>query len=157
MKALFAIKEIRIDLILSIVITIIISLLLVNYNKTGSICSNYGTYVSLSSTLLGFLITAYAILITFPESYKIKLLKKSPLFPKIYDTFIYTIYVIIVFFLVSLAGFIFDVQDLIFCIIVLFFLIYSIICVIRTIRILRQLTNLYLTPKDDEPDDPVSS
>jgi hypothetical protein len=153
MKDLYAIKEIRNDLILSIVITIVISILMVIYNKTGSICSNYGTYVSLSSTLLGFLITAYAILIAFPESYKIKLLKKSPLFPKIYDTFIYTIYIIIVFFLVSLSGFIFDIKESIFCIIVLFFLIYSIICVIRTIKILRQLTNVYLTSHDDTQDE----
>lgn len=149
MKTLFAIREIQIDFIVSIILTAIISFLICNQNKIGSINTNFGTFVSLSSTLLGFLITAYAILITFPESYKIKLLKRNPLFQKLYETFIFTIYVLIVLFLVSLIGLIFDVKNEIFCIVVIFFLIYSIVCVVRTIKILRQLTTLYLSTQED--------
>lgn len=143
MNRLFKIKEIQADLIIAIVITISFFLYLLLSGKSGIICSKYDIYLSLSATFLGFLITAYAILITFPDSYKIRLLKKHEDFPTLFDAFILGIYILIIQFVLSFIGFIFEISNEFFCLLVLFTLIYSVIFVMRIVWILKKLTNIF--------------
>lgn len=143
MANIFKIKEMKIDFILSVLFTILIFIYLIVTGKSEAICSKYDVYISLSATFLGFLITAYAILITFPDSYKIRLLKKHEDFSTFFDAFILGIYVLILQFILSFIGFIFGISNEWFCLIVLFTLIYSVIFVLRIVWILKKLTTVF--------------
>jgi hypothetical protein len=143
MTSLFKIKEIRTDFFISILLTALFFIYLVYSGKSEIICSKYDIYLSLSATFLGFLITAYAILITFPDSYKIRLLKKHEDFPTLFEAFILGIYILIALFILSFIGFIFEISGAFFCLIVLFTLVYSIIFVMRIVWILKKLTNIF--------------
>jgi hypothetical protein len=101
MTNLFKIQEIKTDFFLSLVLTALFFMYLLSSEKSGIICSKYDIYLSLSATFLGFLITAYAILIAFPDSYKIRLLKKHEDFPTLFDAFIFGIYILISLFILS--------------------------------------------------------
>ncbi len=145
MKNVLQIKETRNDLILSLLLTGVVSYYLHTYQKSAIICSNYAAFVSLSATFLGFLITAYAILITFPESGKIRLLKEHKLYPSLFDAFLYGINVLIMYFVASLIGFILGISSFIFCIVTSFLLIYSVVWVLRIVWILRKMTQVYFS------------
>jgi len=149
MIKLLKIREIKFDLIISIIVTISLFLYLCSVGKIDIIGTKYDVYVSLSATFLGFLITAYAILITFPDSYKIRLLKKHEDFPRLFDAFILGIYVLIVQFVLSFLGFIFSISNIWFILIVLFTLVYSVIFVLRIVWILKKLTNVFHSTLED--------
>lgn len=147
MKGILRIEEVRSALIISVVIL----LLLIIYTHIYSlenvvaihIASNYGTFISLSSTLLGFLITAYTILIAFPENYKISILRQHRLYPILYEVFHFTAMLLLAFLITSIIGLVLGVSNIIYSYFLIFILIFSLFLVFRVIWILKQVTDSY--------------
>ena len=136
-------REIQTDFFISVLLTALVVFFSFSPEKVTAICSKYDVYVSLSATFLGFLITAYAILITFPGSYKIKIVKSHRDYPFLFDAFILGILVMIILFVISFIGYLFGISSDIFCIIVTFFLVYSFVFVLRIVWILKKMTDIY--------------
>lgn len=141
MKNQFKIKEIKFDLIISI---IFFSVLIAYTHYTGqtslsNFSLHYDALISLSSTLLGFLITALAILITLPSTETIEKFKRHTMFPMLFGTFLLTIYIFLIFLILSLIALLLLPNNLILSWILIFFLIYSMISFMRILWILKNI------------------
>ena len=142
--SIFKIREVKTNLILSLVLAFALWYFMLGSNKFDIIFKNYGDFASLSATLLGFIITSYTILITFPENNKIKFMKKHEIYPMLFSMFLLTIYLLLFLFILSLFGLLVEFSNPIYIFLVLYVLVLSILCFITTIWILKELTNLYL-------------
>jgi hypothetical protein len=147
MRKIFKIDEVKSALVISIVLTL---LLIVYINMHCSedvvamhIADNYGTFISLSATLLGFLITAYTILIAFPENYKIAILRQHKLYPILYEVFHFTAMLLLAFLITSIIGLVLGVSSIIFSYFMILILIFSLFLVFRVMWILKQVTDSY--------------
>jgi len=144
------IKEIQKCLAVTVVI-FLTTIGIIYYSQDLTIsdtCRDYGTYLSVSSTLLGFLITTLAIILTFPENRKIKELKKRDLYLEIYNTFLICLFSLVLFFVLSLIGFIGNIDNCWFCSAVLFALILSIIFIFLIVWILMRHIGVYQSDTD---------
>lgn len=63
---LFKVREVQRDFVIGIVISILTVYYIWITESIQLVYNNYGAYVSLSATLLGFLITSFTILLAFP-------------------------------------------------------------------------------------------
>lgn len=136
MNKFFKLSEIRITLIISIILCII----LIYLNKIPSKL-DYDIFLSISSTLFGFLITSLSILLVFPNEGRIKLLKRHNNYESVYQTFLISIIFLILLFILSLVGNFygdFYIQRIVF----LFFLILVLLFLILDLWILKRMINL---------------
>lgn len=148
MKSALKLKEVKQDLLFS---TLALALLLLIFlwkvgeisDIEGYICQNHATYVSLSATLLGFLVTAYTILVAFPTNYKVNMLKKHKNYFMLFDVFYFAINLLVILLALGLIGLIFNIKSFIYCILIVLVMVWSVSCVIRTVKILKDLTDLY--------------
>jgi hypothetical protein len=142
---IFKIKEVRINLVLSAFIALALWYFMLQSNKLDIIYKNYGDFASLSATLLGFIITSFTILITFPGNYKIQFMKKHKIYPMLFSMFLLTIYLLLILFILSLLGLLVAISNYIYIFSIIYLLVLSIMCFITAIWILKELTNLYLS------------
>lgn len=139
------VKEVKIDIILATVLSIISFIYLWYAERLYTIFDNYGIFLSISATLMGFLITSFTILIAFPENNKIKTLKKHETYPSIYRAFLLSIKAQILLFVTSLLGLLSGFSQPIYCFIIVWALVLSIIFVRRAVWILKKLIDLYFS------------
>lgn len=142
---LFKVREVQRDFVIGIVISILTVYYIWITESIQLVYNNYGACVSLSATLLGFLITSFTILLAFPINYKIQLLKEHAMYPMLFGVFLLSIYTLIVLFILSIAGSLLHIINFWYCGVLVLMLIWSVLCVIRTVWILKKLTYLYLS------------
>ncbi|EHP83583.1 hypothetical protein [Methanotorris formicicus] len=92
MKEIFGVKEVKHDFIKSIVLFIILILIPIIFKidvDTLKLAEKmHNSFLTISITFAGFLLTALAILVTFPTNEKIEFMKKHKLYPKIFQVYI---------------------------------------------------------------------
>jgi hypothetical protein len=145
----FQVQEIRRGAIVSAIFLIALILYLIYLNKLETIHGDYWDYISLSATLLGFLITAYAILVTFPENHKIRALKANKKYVYIFDVFLFPVYPLLALLILSLVGSFLKINNQIYDTILVFMLIWSVVGVIETTWVLKELTRIYLSVQEN--------
>lgn len=147
--SVFEVREIRRGFIASAIFLLSLVSYLIYINKLDTLHGKYWDYISISATLLGFLITAYAILVTFPENHKIRVLKANRKYKYVFDIFLLPIYPLISLLLLSLIGFFLDVNQPIYDLAITFMLIWSVVGVIETVWVLKELTRIYLSVQEN--------
>lgn len=145
----FEVQELRIGAIASAIFLIALISYLAYTNKLETIHGDYWDYISLSATLLGFLITAYAILVTFPENHKIRALKSNKKYVYIFDVFLFPVYPLLALLILSLVGSFLKINNEIYDTVLVFALIWSVVGVIETIWVLKELTRIYLSVQEN--------
>jgi len=118
-------------------------------NKFYIIYDNYWNYVSLSATLLGFMITAFTIFISFPSNFKMKLLSMNKNYPLLIAAFLWTIYLLIILLASSISGVFIDLPHLPYLyelssFLFLFILDWSLVSVLITIWILKRIMDIII-------------
>ena len=106
---LFKIKEIQFIAIISLIIFIII---LFYFDKISNITICYETFLSISASLFGFLITTLSILIVFPDKGRMKILNKHNLYRYLFDIVIVSIILQFIIFIFSLIGNLFSFKNI---------------------------------------------
>lgn len=106
---LFKIKEIQFIVIMSLIIFIII---LFYFDKISNITICYETFLSISASLFGFLITTLSILIVFPDKGRMKILNKHNLYRYLFDIVIVSIILQFIIFIFSLIGNLFSFKNI---------------------------------------------
>jgi hypothetical protein len=144
----FRVPEVKWGIGASAMLVIFLVLYLSYVNKLGIIHGKYWDYISISATLLGFLITAYAILITFPENHKIRVLKANRNYKHIFDIIMLPMYPLISLLILSLIGFFLEINHPIYDFVITFMLIWSVIGVIEAVWVLKELTRIYLSVQE---------
>lgn len=144
-KEALKLNEVRNAIIISFVISLPLSCLIIKYGNILSINTNYSSFLSLSAAFIGFLITAFTILITFPSEGRITDLKKFENYPQLFYFFIISIFSQVMLFLVILVGLLFNITDSLYLSFVIFILILSIYFLILVIWVLKRMTDLYFT------------
>jgi len=148
-RSAFKVQELRIEALISIALLIILIFYLIYTNNLKAIHGDYWDYISLSATLLGFLITAYAILVTFPENHKIRALKANTKYIYIFDIFLFPVYPLLALLVFSLIGSFLKINNVVYDVILVFTLIWSVVGVITTIWVLKELTRIYLSVQEN--------
>lgn len=106
---LFKIKEIQFIAIISLIIFIII---LFYFDKISNITICYETFLSISASLFGFLITTLSILIVFPDKGRMKILNNHNLYRYLFDIVIVSIILQFIIFIFSLIGNLFSFKNI---------------------------------------------
>lgn len=145
----FKVQEIRIGAVASISFSTLLILYLLYVGKLKAIHGDYWDYISLSVTLLGFLITAYAILVTFPENHKIRALRANKGYVYIFDVFLFPAYPLLVLLILSLIGSFLKIDNMVYDAVLVFLLIWSVVGVIETVWVLKELTRIYLSVQEN--------
>jgi hypothetical protein len=147
--ALFKVPEIRRGILMSLSFSVLLWYYIYINNKYYIIYENYWNYVSLSATLLGFMITAFTIFISFPSNFKMKLLSKNENYPLLIAAFLWTIYLLIILLASSISGVFVDLPNFpylyeIASFLFLFILNWSLVSVLITIWILKRVVDLII-------------
>lgn len=143
------VQELRLGAIASAIFFIVLILYLLYKSNLGMLHGDYWDFISLSATLLGFLITAYAILVTFPENHKIRSLKANKKFTYIFDVFLFPVYPLLTLLVLSLLGFFLKINNVVYDAVLVFALIWSVVGVIGTVWVLKELTRIYLSVQEN--------
>jgi len=138
MFRLWKVREFQIDTFLTILLAGI-SLFLYGGQISIWLKEKADILISISVTLLGFLITSLVILLTFPENHKIKFIKRHPTYPKIYHYFLFTI---TLFLALAVTSFVAPILSILFPLVTLL-LVWSMISLVRCIWILKRMIDLY--------------
>lgn len=111
---------------------------LIHYNYIPT-CIDYGIFISISASLFGFLITTLSILLIFPEDGRIIILKEHESYKMLFDIFLFTIFLEILLFLISLIGNLYCISNYEFKIIFIWILLISILFIILCLWIIKRL------------------
>lgn len=147
-KESLKLKEVIIAIILSFLVSTVLLIISSYYEKVSGIYSNYSTFVSFSASFIGFLITAFTIMVAFPEEGKIAILKKSEGYPELFYLFIVSIISQVIVFIVSFTGLLFNLTDLIFSWLMITTIILSISFLILIVWILKKMLDLHFDKLD---------
>jgi hypothetical protein len=146
---LFKVPEIRRGFLMSFLFSVLLWYYVYVNNKFYIIYDNYWNYVSLSATLLGFMITAFTIFISFPSNFKMKLLSMNKNYPLLIAAFLWTIYLLIILLASSISGVFIDLPHLPYLyelssFLFLFILDWSLVSVLITIWILKRIMDIII-------------
>lgn len=144
--------EVVVALILSFIISIVLFKLIGYYDTSSAITSNYSSFLPLSAAFIGFLITAFTIILAFPEEGRIKNLKEFEMYPELFYFFIIAINSQILVFIVAFIGLLFNCTNWLYLFIMVWVLITSICFLILVVWVLKKMTDLYFAKGDDEED-----
>ncbi len=148
MIEIFKMKEIKKDLLFSIIAFFVLILVIFVTKKahvfSTIVSEKYDFFASMYLTLVGFMVTSLSILINFPENYKIKFLKTHPLFPRVFETFVFATFLFLAIFILSLIGLFLRITFTLYIWLYLFFILWSMIMVFRVIWILYKMSALQL-------------
>ena len=100
---------------------------------------DYSIYISISASLFGFLITTLSILLIFPNEGRIKILKEHESYKMLFNIFLFTIFLEILLFLISLIGNLYCISCYEFKIIFIWILLISILFIILCLWIIKRL------------------
>lgn len=127
---------------MEVVIIFIVSFIgiygLIQYNYIPT-CIDYGIFISISASLFGFLITTLSILLIFPDDGRIIILKEHESYKMLFDIFLFTIFLEILLFLISLIGNLYCIPNYEFKIIFIWILLISILFIILCLWIIKRL------------------
>lgn len=148
----FDVKELRNDFFISLILGIF-SLLIIYKLDLEFILENLlksaETILTVSVTLAGFLINAFTILFIFPESMKIKFIKKHSAYSYIFDAFILSI---VLFISIAVICFTFMILmnhvPLFLASVLVFLLIWSFISLFRCMWLLKKIAELSFPRKE---------
>ena len=135
----FNIKQVK--LIFSISLICIIGFW---YFKWVPVSIEYATYLSISASLFGFLITTLSILLVFPNEGRISILKKHESYKDLFSIFIFSIISQFLLFSISLYGNLYDIQDYKLKIIFLWVLLISLMFIVLIIWIIKKMIETLL-------------
>lgn len=143
--SVFKIRDVKIDFLLSLILSLIIYLILKNGVLPCIVSDTISVICTISATLLGFLITAYALLLAFPKGGNMNLISQHPTYPSIFDCFMLTIYVHALLLITSLFGLLMDIHicnvfSEFYYYILIFFICYSLVTLMRCLYLLYNLT-----------------
>lgn len=146
---LFKVPEIRRGFLMSFLFSVLLWYYVYVNNKFYIIYDNYWNYVSLSATLLGFMITVFTIFISFPSNFKMKLLSMNKNYPLLIAAFLWTIYLLIILLASSISGVFIDLPHLPYLyelssFLFLFILDWSLVSVLITIWILKRIMDIII-------------
>lgn len=144
-KDALKLNEVIIPIISGFIISIGLFYLINQYANISSIFDNYPAFLSLSAAFIGFLVTAFTILIAFPEQGRIKDLKKFNLYPQLYYFFIISILSQVLVLIVALIGLLFKITGPAYSFLMIFVIILSVMFLILVIWVLKRMTDLYFT------------
>lgn len=104
----------------------------------------YTTYLSVSASLFGFLITTLSILLVFPNEGRIGVLKKHKSFKNLFNIFIFSIFLQIILFSISLFGNLYNIVDYKLRIIFMWFLLISLMFIVLIVWIIKKMIETLL-------------
>lgn len=138
MMGLLKLREFQIDTVLALLIAIFY--MVVDGGEVLSVVQKKtDVVISISLTLLGFLMTSLAILLAFPENDRIQFLRKHPTYPKIHEYYLFTIGVLLALAVTSfIASYI-----TILLLVVFWLLVWSLTMLVRCIWLLKKMIDLY--------------
>lgn len=136
----FKIPEIKYILIFTIILTILVQISSVYYNFNIGI--DYGLYLGVISSLIGFLFTALSILIVFPEKGKIVKLEKHELYPFLSKIFLLTIFSLLLLLIDLIIGNLWGEHIYFQKVIFLFLLIFSMMLILLDLWIFKRMIDL---------------
>ena len=100
---------------------------------------DYTTFLSVSASLVGFLITTLSILLVFPNGGRMSILKKHKSYKQLFNIFILAISFQIILFIISLIGNLYCVLNHTFKILFLWILLLSIMLLILCLWIIKKM------------------
>ena len=135
----------KIDFVFALTISLIFSYIFISKTIKCEIQNIIPVICTISVTLLGFLITAYALLLAFPKGGNMNLISQHPAYPSIFDCFMLTIYVHALLLITSLFGLLMDIHicnvfSEFYYYILIFFICYSLVTLMRCLYLLYNLT-----------------
>ena len=147
MLGLWKVREFQLDFFFTIFIVALI--LLLSHVYSVYILTRLGEraemIVSISVTLLGFLVTSLVILLTFPENYRIKFIKKHPTYPRVFQQFLFTIFLFLGLAILSFVICLFPTLNLALVVFAFLLLVWSIVSLVRCLWILKKMIDLYFS------------
>ena len=135
----------KIDFVFALTISLIFSYIFISKTIKCEIQNIIPVICTISVTLLGFLITAYALLLAFPKGGNMNLISQHPAYPSIFDCFMLTIYVDALLLAISTFGLFTEIYlesevcEIYYCLLI-FFTCYSLITLMRCLYLLYNLT-----------------
>jgi len=144
---IFKVRELKHDFFISILVGIafIIITYMCGLNFIFSNINNsLETILTISVTLVGFLITSLTILFVFPENHKIKFMKAHPMYKYVIYAFIVSI---ILFVIIAVLSFVFKILTpyvppfLLYVMFVLF--IWAMVSLFRCVWLLKKIIDVY--------------
>lgn len=151
-KEAVTLTEVIVALISSFIVSCGLFYLIINQNTISVISTNYSSFLPLSAAFIGFLITAFTIILAFPEEGRIKNLKQFEMYPELFYFFIISISSQVLVFIVAFIGLLFQFTDWLYLFIMIWALITSISFLILVVWVLKKMTDLYFEKGDDEDD-----
>ena len=140
--------EAKRDALASILLFILIILLHLLSGSTPNLWDTNNTisvFITVAATMLGFMLTAFSILIAFPKEGKLKNLVHHNNFPLTYQYFVGALIILLLLLVISVYSTLIPVEWRVwYYYLILFFMIYSFISIFRVIRLLGILAELTL-------------
>ncbi len=153
---IFKIKELKNDFIISVILGVlfiaIIYFLDLNF-IFFNISNSLGTILSISVTLVGFLITSLTILFVFPENNRMRFVKAHPTYKYVFYAFIVSI---ILFVVIAILSFVFKILTpyvpsfFLSLLIVLF--VWAMVSLFRCLWLLKKIIDVYFYKSEGSQD-----
>lgn len=139
MISFFNIKQVKLIGFISL-----ICILCLMYFNLIPVSIEFTTYLSVSASLFGFLITTLSILLVFPNEGRIVILKKHKSFNNLYNIFIISIFLQIILFSISLFGNLYNFQDYKLNVVFIWFLLISLMFIVLIVWIIKKMIETLL-------------
>ena len=147
MVEIFKVKEIKHDLYFTIAVSMLIIGLDTIYHMANEIFKYTALLSNISITMAGFLITALAILISFPQNQKINFMEDHPTYPLIFYTFIFTIVLSLLLFGAAVFFLVSGLRHAVAAYLIIFLLIWTVVSIIRCVWLLKRMIDIYFSSK----------
>ena len=139
MISFFNIKQVKLIGFISLICIICLI-----YFNLIPVSIEYTTFLSVSASLFGFLITTLSILLVFPNEGRIAILKKHKSFNNLYNIFIFSIFLQIILFSISLFGNLYNFQDYKLNVVFIWFLLISLMFIVLIVWIIKKMIETLL-------------